>query len=60
MVNHQLIQQDSGLGPDEAVADFVREFAGRLGGSVDVPWTWHEQQLRRQTRDFITGLAGRG
>lgn len=48
------------LGPDEAVADFVREFAGRLGGSVDVPWTWHEQQLRRQTRDFITGLARRG
>lgn len=58
MANHQLIQQDSGQVTHSP--PFVREFAGRLGGSVDVPWTWHEQQLRRQTRDFITGLAGRG
>lgn len=29
------------LGPDDSVEEFEREFAGKLGGSVDVPWAWH-------------------
>lgn len=47
------------LGPDEAVVEFARAFTGRLGGAVDVPWDFHQRQSRRQTSDFIAGLARR-
>jgi hypothetical protein len=32
------------LGPDDSVEEFEREFAGKLGGSVDVPWSWYVRQ----------------
>jgi hypothetical protein len=47
------------LGPDDAVADFARAFAGELGGTVDVPWAWHVRRRRLDTREMVAGLAGR-
>lgn len=47
------------LGPAEAVEDFEREFAGKLGGSVDVPWLWHLTQRLRDTRDMMMAGGGR-
>lgn len=32
-----------------AVDRFVTEFTGRLGGWVDVPWSWHERMVGEMT-----------
>ena len=45
------------IGPDDGVQVFAALFPSRLGGWVDVPWSFHTHQ-HRQLRGKVRDLAG--